>query len=106
MHCLPVIGADTSVVVVFSIVAASIAVAAIVAVSVADVSAGVVAVGVATFTYLSVAVLSTLLVCLAQICPSPFFLSLSTLFLLLLHQATFCATRACMHLRTCGPHHI
>ena len=107
MHCLPVVGAATSVVVVVvAIVASSVAVAAIVAVSVAAVIAGVFDVEVATLTSLSVDVLSTLLLCLAQICPSPFVFPLSTLVLLLFHHATFCAACACMHLRTCWPHHV
>ena len=106
MHCSPVVGAATAVVVVVDIVAASVDVAAIVAVYVAAAIASVVAIGVATLTSLSVAVFSTLLVCLAQICPSTFVVSLSTLVLLLFHQETFCAARACMHLRTCGPHHV
>ena len=106
MHCLPVVGAATAVVVVVAIVAASVAGAASVAVSVAAVIAVVVAVGVSTLTALSDAVPSTLFVCLAQTCLSPFVLSLSTLVLLLFRQATFCAARACMHLRTCGPHHV
>ena len=107
MHCSPIVGAATDVFVdVVSIVAASVAGAAIVAVSVAAVIYGVVAVGVDTLITLSSSVPSTLLVCLAQTCPSPFDLSLSTLVLLLFHRATFCAARACMHLRTCGPHHV
>ena len=106
MHCLPLVGASTDVVVVVAIVAASIAGDTIVAISVAAVIAGVVAVGVATLTALSAAVTSKLIVFLAQTCPSPFVLSLSTLVLLLFHQATFCAARACTHLRTYGPHHV
>ena len=104
MHGLPVVGAATDVVVMVAIVAASVAVADIVAVSVTAVFSGVVSVGVATLIFLPAAVLSMLIVCLAQICPSPFFLSLSTLVLLLFRPATFCAARACMHLCTCGPH--
>ena len=104
MHCLTVVGAATAVVVVVAIVAASVAGAAIVVVSVAAVFSGVVAVGVSTLIFLPVAVLSTLLVCLSQICPSPFVLSLFNLVLLLFHPEMFCAARACMHLRTCGPH--
>ena len=73
MHCLVVVKAATSVAVVVAIVAASVAVAAIVDVSVASVISGVVDGGVANLTSLSAAVLSTLIVCLAQICPSPFF---------------------------------
>ena len=72
-NCFPVVGAATAAVVVVAIVAASVAVAAIVAVSVVAVISGIVAVGGATLTSLSVAIISTLLVCLAQICPSPFF---------------------------------
>ena len=106
MHGLPVVGAASSVVVVVAIVATSVAVATIVAISVAAVFAGVVDVGVATLIFLPLAVLSMLLVCLVQICPSQFVLSLSTLVLLLFHPATFCAAHACMHLRTWGPHHF
>ena len=98
--------AAADVVVVVAIVAASVAGAASVAVSVAAVIAVVVAVGVSTLTALSDAVPSTLFFCLAQTCLSPFVLSLSTLVLLLFRQATFCAACACMHLRTCGPHHV
>ena len=105
-NCLPVVVEATDVVVVVAIVAASVAGAAIVVVSVAAVIDGVVDVGVATLTDLSAAVPSTPLVCLAQKCLSPFVLSLSTLVLLLFHQAAFCAAHACMHLRTCGPHHV
>ena len=52
IHCSPVVGSATDVVVVVAIVAASIAGAAIVDVSVADVISGRVAVGVATLTVL------------------------------------------------------
>ena len=103
MNGLPVVGATNTVFVVVEIIAASITVAAIVAVSVAAVFASVVGVRVSTLVFLNVAVLSTLLVCLAQICPYPFVLSLSTLVLLLFRPATFCAARACIHLCTCGP---
>ena len=89
MHCSPVVGESTAVVVV-----------------VVAVISGVVGVGVTTLTDLSADVPSTLLVCLAKTCPSPFVLSLSTLVLLLFHQVTFCAARACMHLRRCWPHTV
>ena len=75
MHCLPVVGAATAVVAVVAIAAASVAGAAIVVVSVAAVIFGGVAVGVATLASRSAVVISTLLVCLAQICPSPLLLS-------------------------------
>ena len=65
MHCSPVVGAATAIVVVVAIVAASVAGDAIVAVSVAAVIDGVVAVVVATLTALSAAVPFTLLVFLA-----------------------------------------
>ena len=98
MHGLPVVGAATVVVVVVEIIAASVTVATIVAVSVSAVFAGVVGVGVSTLIFLHVAVLSTLLVCLAQICPYPFFCrcpplscscSVQKLFLLRVHACTF-----------------
>ena len=105
MHCLPAVGAANAVVVdVVAIVAASDAGAAIFAVSVASVVAGAVAVGFATVTALPADAPSMPLVCPLQTCPSPYVLSLSTHFLHLFHQATFCAARACMHLRTCAPH--
>ena len=67
---------------------------------------GAVDVGVATLTALSTAAPSAPLVCTAQTCPSPSVLSLSTHVLRLFYQAMFCAGRACMHLRTYGPHHV
>ena len=103
IHCLLAVGAITVAVVgVVATVAVSDAVAAIVAVSVV---AGSVADGVATWV-LSDAVLSTSLVCPVHTCPYPSVFSLSILVQLLFHPATFCAARACMHLRTCGPHHV
>ena len=66
MHCSPVVGAATAVVVVVAIFSASISGATIVSVSVAAMIAGVVAVGVSTLNALSASVPSTLLVCLAQ----------------------------------------
>ena len=101
------VGDDTAVVVdVFAIVDTSDVRAAIVAVSVAAIFAGAVAVGVVMLSDLSTAAPSMPLVCPVQTCPSPSVLSLSTHVLRLFHQATFCAARACMHLRTCGPPHV
>ena len=99
-----VVGAATAAVVVgvVSTVAASDAGAASVVVSVV---AGAVAAGVATWV-LSADVISTPLVCPVQTFPSPSVLSLSTLVQILFHSATFCAARACMHLRTCGRHPV
>ena len=99
MNCLPAVGDSTAVVV-------SDAGAVIVYVSVAAVFSGSVYVGVTTVSSLSAAAPSTPLVCPVQICPSPYVLSLSTHVLRLFRPATFCAARACMHLRTCGPHHV
>ena len=99
IHCFLAVGAATDgVVVVVATVAASDAGAAIVVVSVV---AGAVSAGVATW-FLSAAVLSMPLVSPVQTCPSPSVFSLSIYVLLYFHPATFCAARACMHLRTCG----
>ena len=107
MHCLPDFGAAAAVVVdVVDIAAASVAGDATVAVSVADVVARKVAVGVATLTALPAAAPSMPLFCPAQTCPFPYVFSLSNQVLLLFHQATSCAARACMHLRTFGTHHV
>ena len=101
IHCLLAVGDATAAVVgVVATVATSDAGAAIVA---ASVVAGAVDAGVATWV-LSDAVLSTPLFCSVQTCPYPSVLSLSILVQLLFHPATFCAARACMHLRTCGRH--
>ena len=106
MHCLLVVGSATSVVVgVVATVAASDAGDAIVDFSVVAVADGAVAAGVATW-FLSSVVLSTPLICPVQTCPSPSVLSLSIHVVLPFHPATFCAALACMHLRTCGPHHV
>ena len=107
MHCLPAVGAATAVVVyVFVIAAASVAGDAIVSVSVAAVVAGIVDVGVSMLTFLPNVAPSVPLVCPAQTCTPPSVLSSSNHVLRLFHQATSCAELACMHLRTCGPHHI
>ena len=107
MHCLPAVGAATAVVVyVFVIAAASVAGDAIVSVSVAAVVAGIVDVGVSMLTFLPNVAPSMPLVCPAQTCTPPSVLSLSNHVLRLFHQATSCVARACMHLRTCGPHHV
>ena len=106
MHCSLDVGAVTAVVVgVVATVAAFDAGAAIVDVSVVAVVADDVAARVDTW-FLYAVVLSTPLVCPVQTCPSPSVLSLSIHVLLLFHLATFCAARACMHLRTCGSHHV
>ena len=103
MHCLLASGATTDVVVgVVVTVAASDPGAAIVDVSVV---AGAVDDGVATW-FLSAVVISTPLVSPVQTCPSPSILSLSIHVLLPLHPEMICAACACMHLRTCGPHHV
>ena len=107
MHFSHSIGEATAFFVsVVAIVVDYVAGAAIIAVPVAAVVVGAVAVGVATLTSLAAAAPSTALVCPAQTCPSPSVLSLSTYVLSLFHQAKFCAAHACMHLRTCGPHHV
>ena len=107
MHCSLAVGADTAGVVgVVATVAASDSGAAIVAVSVATVFAGAVDVGVATLSALSASAPSTPLVCPVQIFCYPSVLSLSTHALRLFRPAKFCAARACMHLCTCGPHHV
>ena len=107
MHCPPVVGAVTAVVGgVVAIAAASVAGSATVAVSVAAVVAGAVAVGVAKLTALPAAAPSMPHFCPAQTFPSPYVLSLSNHVLRLFRQATSCAARACMHLRTFGPHHV
>ena len=107
MNFSPAVGAATAVVVdVVAIFAASVSGASIVAISLDDFVHGAVDFGVSTFTALSAAAPSTPLVCPAQTCPSPSVLSLSTHVLRLFHQATSCAARTCMHLRTCGPHHV
>ena len=106
MHCLLAAGAATAVVVgVVVTVAASDPGAAIVDVSVVAVVAGAVDAGVATW-FLSAVVISTPLVFPVQTCPSPSILSLSIHVLLPLHPEMICAACACMHLRTCGPHHV
>ena len=103
IHCLLVVGGATAFVVgVVATVAASNAGASIVVVSVVS---GDVASGVATLV-LSAALLSSPLVCPVQTCPSPSILSLSSLVQFLFHLETFCAARACMHLRTCGCHPV
>ena len=86
-------------------VAVSDARAAIVDFSVVAMVSGTVAAGVATW-FLYDVVLSTPLVCPLQTCSSSSVLSLSIHVLLPFHPATFCAARACMHLRTCGLHHF
>ena len=103
IQCSLAVGASTAAVVgLVSTVAASDAGAAIVSVSVV---AGAVAAGISMWV-LSAAVISMPLFFSVKTCPSPSVLSLSILFQLLFHPATFCAARACMHLRTCGPHHV
>ena len=106
MHCSLVVGAATAVVAgVVAAVDASDAGAAIVDVSVVAMVVGTVATVVATW-FLSAIVLSKPLVCPVQTCSSPSVLSLSIHVLLLFHPATFCAARACMHLRTYGRHPV
>ena len=101
IHFLLVVGDATDVVV--GVVATVATYAAGDANVVVYVVTGAVAAGVAMWV-LSAAVLSTPLVCPVQTCPSPSVLSLSIHVLLPFHPATFCAARACMHLRTCGRH--
>ena len=106
IHCLLVVGSDTAVVGgVFATVAASDAGAAIVDVSVVAVVDDDVSSGFAT-CFLSAVVLSKPLFCPIQTYPSPSVFSLSIHILLPFHPATFCDVRACMHLCTCGPHHV
>ena len=103
IYCSLAVGAATAAAVgVVATVDGSDAGAAIVAVSVI---AGTVADGFTTWV-LSADVLSTPLVCKVQTCPSPSVLSLSILVQILFHPETFCAARACMHLRTCGRHPV
>ena len=106
MHCLLAVGDATDVVVgVVATVAAYDAGAAIVDFYVVAVVVGAVAAGVDMW-FLSTVVLSTPLVCPVQTRPSPSVLSLSIHVLIPFHSETFFAARACMHLRTCGSHHV